>query len=111
MVIAGYEYGWSVFNSPWYLVAAGMLLFPVVTTVNGIIADWAYEKTGSIWAPALWHGAINAAAAVGMYMLKADYASEMYLGPAPVGIIGVLPLLITAVIITVFSLKKERSVQ
>lgn len=111
IAIAGYEYGWSAFNSPWYLVAAGMLLFPVITVVYGIIADWTYEKAGSIWAPSLWHGAINAAAAVGVYMLKSEYANEMYLGPAPIGIIGVLPFLVMAAAITVSELKKERSAQ
>ncbi|MDE6314006.1 MAG: CPBP family intramembrane metalloprotease [Lachnospiraceae bacterium] len=96
MMLAGYEYGWSIFNAPLYLVLAGMLFFCVVTTAFGMMEDWLYERTGNIWASSLAHGAINAAAGFGMYFLKIEYAHEMYLGPVTVGMISGIPFFLLA---------------
>lgn len=106
MILTGYEYGWSVFNAPWYLVIAGLLLFPVFTVSIGIMLDWLYEKTGSIWSTALFHGAINTCNFC-MVLLKVEYAGDMYLGPHPIGIISGLPFLIIATIICVKSARKN----
>ncbi len=105
--LAGYEYGWSVFNAPVSLTVCGMLLFCLVTAAYGTVLDWLYEKTGSIWAPALGHGAINAAAGIGLYMIKTEWAGRMYLGPTPIGLIGGLPFFIMALWLLVKSRKRE----
>lgn len=95
MVIAGYEYGLEYWGAPFF----GMALFCLITTVMCILLDVAYDKTDCIWIPSLGHGAINAAAALPMMVLNVDYADQMIIGPAPVGIISVLPALIFAVIV------------
>lgn len=89
MIIAGYEYGLEYWGAPFL----GMVLFCLITTVMCILLDVAYEKTECIWIPSLAHGAINACAALPMMFLNVEYADQMTLGPAPVGIISVLPAL------------------
>ena len=93
MIIAGYEYGLKYWGAPFL----GMVLFCLITTVMCILLDVAYEKTKCIWIPSLAHGAINASAALPMMFLNIEYADQMILGPAPVGIISVLPALCFAV--------------
>lgn len=92
MVIAGYEYGLEYWGAPFL----GMALFCLITTVMCILLDVAYEKTNCIWIPSLGHGAINAAASMGVMVLDMDYIDQMILGPSPVGIIGVFPAMIFA---------------
>ncbi len=95
IIFAGYEYGRGYFCEPW----AGMALFCVVTTVWGILLDYLYERTNCIWLPALGHGAINAIAALPMMITDAAYTNQMILGPAPVGIISLIPFAIVAIIL------------
>ena len=66
MVLAGYEYGLVYWGAPFF----GMALFCFCCVVSGILMDWTYQKTDSIWAPALAHGAFNAAATVPMVLLN-----------------------------------------
>lgn len=94
MLLAGYEYQLSIFQAPWYMVLAGMLLFCLVTVALSFVLDWCYEKTGSIWAPALFHGGFNAAAGLGILFLHMEYAKDTLMGPMPVGVLGALPLFI-----------------
>lgn len=96
--LIGYEYGAAVANSAGYVgfPVTGMLLFCVVTVVWGILHDWLYEKTGSIWVPSVFHGAINAAAALPLLVCLTDTGSARLLGPQAMGIIAVLPFLIAA---------------
>lgn len=92
MLLAGYEYGLAYWGAP----VLGMALFCLVCICMGILLDLLYEKTGSIWAPALAHGALNAAAGAPMLLLDPAYADQMTLGPTPVGIISLLPMLAAA---------------
>ncbi|MBR5382502.1 MAG: CPBP family intramembrane metalloprotease, partial [Clostridia bacterium] len=96
--LIGYEYGAAVANSAGYVgfPVTGMLLFCVVTVVWGILHDWLYEKTGSIWVPSVFHGAINTAAALPLLVCLTDTGSARLLGPQAMGIIAVLPFLIAA---------------
>lgn len=93
MLLAGYEYGKDYIGAP----VLGPILFCVFTVVAGIILDELYEKTESIWAPALGHGAINAFAGVTVMMLNPDYANALILGPSMIGVIGGLPMILAAV--------------
>ena len=83
MLLVGYEYG---------------------TT----LLDWLYEKTGCIWVPAIAHGALNAVAS--MPVVLTDPAEASYytvLGPMPIGLIGMLPVLAVAVWLTLRQMKRE----
>lgn len=102
MILAGYEYGLEYWGAPFL----GMAMFCLSTVVLGTLLDAVYEKTQCIWVPALAHGAFNAIAGVTAMVLNTDYADQMTLGPAPIGIISMLPMLIVAVIILVKKDKK-----
>lgn len=97
MVLAGYEYGLEYWGAPFL----GMALFCLVTVVIGTLLDVSYEKTNCIWVPALAHGAFNGCVTIPMLFLDSDYLDQMTLGPAPVGIISILPALLVAVWILV----------
>lgn len=98
IALIGYEYGAAAGNAAGYFGApvVGMLLFCVISIGLGILHDWLYEKTGSIWVPALLHGAFNAAATLPGMVCLPDTGSARLLGPAPVGLLAGLPLLIAA---------------
>jgi len=106
--LIGYEYGAATGNGAGYagFPVTGMLLFCVTTAAWGILHDWLYEKSGSIWVPSLLHGAINAAAALPLTVCLTDTGSARLLGPAPMGIIAALPFLLIAAVLL---LRKEEA--
>ncbi len=93
--LIGYEYGFGYFGYP----VVGMLLFCLITVGWGILHAWIYEKSGSIWLPAVLHGAINAAGTLPAAVCLTDNLSAALLGPVPVGLLAGLPFLIAALII------------
>lgn len=95
MILAGYEYGLAYWGAP----LLGPPLFCIFTISCGVLLDWLYEKTGSVWAPSLAHGAVNAAAGLPMLFLVPAYADRLTLGPAPIGVIGGAPLLLLAALV------------
>ncbi len=99
--LTGYEYGADYFGFP----VIGMLLFCVISVGLGILHDRLYEKSGSIWVPSLFHGAINAAATLPAAICLADTGSARLLGPAPNGLLAGLPFLLVAAV--VFFRKKQ----
>lgn len=104
MLLSGYEYGMVYPGAPF----TGPALFCVVCVVMGILLDWLYEKAGCVWAPALAHGAINAAGGLPPLLTRAEYMDQLIVGPAPIGLVGVLPMLALAVLVCVTERKKER---
>lgn len=90
--LIGYEYGTEYVGFP----IVGMLVFCVFTIAAGILCDWLYEKSQSIWTPSICHGAVNAAGTVPLAVCLTDTGSARLLGPAPMGIIAGLPLLLLA---------------
>ena len=96
MILVGYEYGKVYWGAP----VTGPILFCVIATVMGIILDESYEKTRCIWFPALMHGAINAFAGVPTLFMNMEFPHEPLLGPLMVGVIGGLPMILLAVLIS-----------
>ena len=103
MILAGYEYGKEYIGAP----VLGPIVFCVSTIAMGILLDYVYEKTETIWMPSLMHGAINAFT-IFLYVTKPEYANKLILGPVHIGIISMVPLVIMAIIIC---LKQKRSVK
>lgn len=93
--LIGYEYGTDYVGFP----IVGMLIFCIFTTAAGIVCDWLYEKSGCIWIPSVFHGAINAAATVPMALCLTDTASMTLLGPAPNGVLAGIPFIAFAVLL------------
>lgn len=100
MFLTGYEYGTKY---PGYPVL-GPLFFCIFTVSAGIFLDVLYEKTDCIWIPALAHGAMNAST-FALCLFNPVYSGYMILGPVPNGLVSGLPLLFTAVWI---SLRKHK---
>ena len=96
MILAGYEYGKDYIGAP----VLGLIVFCICTTAMGILFDYVYEKTETIWLPSLMHGATNAFT-VFAYMIKPEYSRMSILGPAFIGIIGMIPMVVLAVIICI----------
>lgn len=99
--LIGYEYGEAAGNSAGYIgfPILGMILFSIITAAWGILHDRLYEKSGSIWISAIFHGAINAAATIPLAICLTNTGSARLLGPAPNGLLAGAPFLIIAIII------------
>lgn len=101
MIFAGYEYGKEYMGAP----VLGPIVFCISTVIMGILIDYVYEKTETIWLPSLMHGAINAFT-IFAYLIKPEYSNMVILGPAVIGIISMIPMVLVAVIIC---LKEKRN--
>lgn len=100
--LTGYEYGTDYVGFP----VTGMLTFCIFTTAAGILCDWLYEKSNIIWIPSICHGAINAAVAVPLAVCLTNTGSMKLLGPAPVGALAGLPLILSAAVLFLKSARK-----
>ena len=96
MIFAGYEYGKEYIGAP----VLGPIVFCLFTVMMGILCDHVYEKTETIWLPSLMHGATNAFT-IFAYLTKPEYADMAILGPAYIGIISMIPMIMMAVIVCV----------
>lgn len=85
--LAGYNFGTGYFGAP----VTGAAMMCVACAALGILLAFVYDKTQSIWAPALCHGAVNAVAGLGNLFLAPSVTSYI-LGPFPFGLIGGIPL-------------------
>ena len=101
--LIGYEYGTDYAGFP----IVGMLLFCIFTIAAGILCDWLYEKTGCIWLPSVFHGAVNAAGTVPLAVCAANTGVMRLFGPAPNGVLAGLPLILCAMILLFKSAKAE----
>ena len=101
--LTGYEYGTNYIGFP----ITGMLVFCVFTITAGILCDWLYENSRSIWVPSVCHGAINAIGGIGMIFCVPELGSYVLLGPTPVGIVGGIGFILAAILIMIKSKKKQ----
>lgn len=103
MLLTGYEYGTNYLGAP----VLGLVVWCVVCFALNTLLDILYEKTGCIWVPAIAHGAFNAV--VGLFVVLTNPADAYYnvLGPTPIGLIGMLPMLALAVWLTLRQMKQE----
>ena len=105
MLLVGYEYGTNYLGAP----LLGLVVWCVVCFALNTLLDILYEKTECIWVPAIAHGAFNAVAA--LFVVLTNPADTYYnvLGPAPIGLIGMLPMLAAAVWLTLRQMKNEEN--
>jgi len=82
VILMGYNYP----DAP----VAGAVVMVLVTVVFGVVLGWVTIHTHSVWPAVIGHAAINANAGIGL--LFAQGSPSSLLGPAPIGVIGLLPL-------------------
>ena len=103
MLLTGYEYGTDYLGAP----VLGLVVWCVFCFALNTLLDHLYEKTGCIWVPAIAHGAFNAIASLSVVLTYPADAYYNVLGPMPIGLIGMLPLLAVAVWLTLRQIKQE----
>ena len=107
MLLTGYEYGTNYLGAP----VLGLVVWCVVCFALNTLLDWLYEKTGCIWVSAIAHGAFNAVAALFVVLTSPADAYYNVLGPMPIGLIGMLPMLALAVWLTLRQMKQEEKTE
>ena len=100
LTIIGHNYGLDYWGFPFTGIAM-MCLFCITL---GIFLSFVTIKTGSCIPAILGHGAINGIAAIGMYFTVDG--GNPFVGPAPTGILGMIPFVIIAIFM-VFNLKRN----
>ncbi len=96
VIFMGYEYGFDYWGAP----VVGPLLFLFFTVSLGILFGWLVLRAGSIWPSVIAHGAINGIAALGLYAMIGK--PNILLGPAPIGLLGGLPLILLAAYLFIY---------
>lgn len=103
MVLMGYEYGTDYIGAPFL----GLVAFCIFTVSTGIISDYLYVKSKSIWFPAIFHGAVNSS--FNPRFLRGDEHPERTIfGPAEIGLISGIPIVIAAAVILYIENKNEK---
>ncbi|MFB6127309.1 MAG: CPBP family intramembrane glutamic endopeptidase [Halolamina sp.] len=90
IIAMGHNYGLDYPGAPW----TGMVAFVAFTVSVGVLLAWATLREGSVWSAALGHGAVNAGG--GLPLLFLGGSSRPLLGPAPTGLLAVVPFVAAA---------------
>jgi len=102
LTLVGHNYGMGYAGYPFTGIAM-MCLFCIVM---GVFLSFVTLQTGSCIPAILGHGAINGIAAIGMY-LTAD-GGNPFVGPVPTGIVGIIPFILTAILMIVWLQRKKK---
>ena len=101
LTIVGHNYGVGYAGFPF----TGILAMCLFCIVMGTFLSYVTLKTKSCIPAILGHGAINGFAAIGMYFTKDG--GNPFVGPAPTGVIGMIPFVVVAVFM-ILDLKKSK---
>jgi membrane protease YdiL (CAAX protease family) len=104
LVVMGYNYGTAYAGFPYWGIIAMCLFIAVI----GVFLSYITYRTRSFLPAALARGAINAFASVGLYYLYSSAEIDVFLGPAPTGIIGGAAFIIAATVFAVLIIKKTK---
>ena len=93
LTIIGHNYGLDYPGFPY----AGIGMMCLFCIVMGTFLSYVSLKTKSCIPAVIGHGAINSIAAIGMFFTSDG--GDPFVGPAPTGIVGMLPFVVVAVVI------------
>ena len=102
LTVIGHNYGIGYPGFPF----TGIAMMCLFCTVMGVILSYVTLKTKSCIPAILGHGAINGIAAIGIYFTHDG--GNPFVGPAPTGIIGMIPFIIVALIMALQLAKLEK---
>jgi membrane protease YdiL (CAAX protease family) len=91
LTVMGHNYGLDYPGYPY----AGIAMMCLFTFTLGTIEGWLVIKAGSVWPAVIAHAAINGIAALPALFVATKDVNTL-LGPAPAGILAMLPFLILA---------------
>jgi len=103
MIGVGYEYGKEYIGAP----VLGLVVFCLFTVSMGIVADFLYVKSGSIWLPAIFHATINGAPSPGI-LLSDSHPERSIFGPFDIGLISMIPMAVCAVFLLWYQYNREQ---
>ena len=101
--IIGHNYGLGYWGFPF----TGIAMMCVFCIVMGIFLSYVTLKTKSCIPAILGHGAINGIAAIGIYFTFDG--GNPFIGPAPTGIIGMIPFILVAIPMIAQLVKSEKT--
>ena len=102
LTIIGHNYGLGYWGFPF----TGIAMMCVFCIVLGIFLSYVSLKTGSCIPAILGHGAINGIAAIGIYFTYDG--GNPFVGPAPTGVIGIIPFAIIAALMVIHLKRDEK---
>lgn len=104
LTIMGHNYGNGYLGYP----VTGILAMCIFCTVLGIILSYVTIKTKSCVPAILGHGMINGFATTGIYFTSLDNPYNVFLGPAPTGLIGGMGFILLAAVCVYLLYKEEK---
>lgn len=99
----GYEYGRDYIGAP----VLGLFVFCIYTVSMGIVSDFLYIKSGSIWLPAILHAIINGEASPKLVKGNSHPERSIF-GPVDIGLIAMLPMAACAAFLLWYQYKHEQ---
>ena len=102
LTIIGHNYGVGYPGFPF----AGVAMMCLFCVTLGIFMSYVTLKTKSCLPAVIAHGAVNGIAAVGIYFTSDG--GNPFIGPAPTGIIGIIPFLLLGVFMAIDLNKENR---
>lgn len=102
LTIIGHNYGVGYPGFPF----AGIAMMCLFCTVLGAFMSYVTLKTESCIPAIIGHGAVNGIAAIGIYLTRDG--GNPFVGPAPTGIIGLIPFILVAIPMVIHLKKCEK---
>ena len=102
LTIIGHNYGLGYWGFPF----TGIAMMCFFCTVLGVFLSYTTLKTSSCIPAILAHGAINGIAAIGIYFTYDG--GNPFIGPAPTGIIGIIPFALVVIPMVAYLKKAEK---
>lgn len=110
IIAIGHNYQQVVGTASWPMIVAAIAAMCVLCVFLSIIFCYISQRAHSVWPAVVAHGSFNGVASIGMlYMADPDHVNA-FIGPAPTGIIGALPLIIVAIYMAVKETRREKCV-
>lgn len=104
LTVMGHNYGLGYQGFP----ITGIIAMCVFCIVIGILLSYVTIKTNSCIPAILGHGTLNGFSAVGIYFTSLENPYNVFLGPAPTGLIGGAGFIITAAGLLYLLYKEEK---
>lgn len=104
LTVIGHNYGTGYWGYP----VTGILAMCLFCVVLGIIFSYVTIKTGSCFPAVLAHGTLNGFSAVGIYFTSLEDPYNVFLGPAPTGLVGSAGFILLSGVLLFLLYKEEK---